>query len=74
MGNKEKKELSEDVESFLDPQSRQWCSRRRIPYRRGYLLYGPSGTGKSSLSFSIAGYFHLDIYNICFSNISEDYL
>ncbi|OAA63264.1 mitochondrial chaperone BCS1 [Niveomyces insectorum RCEF 264] len=72
MSKKEKKELLEDVESFLDPESRQWYSRRRIPYRRGYLLYGPSGTGKSSLSFSIAGCFHLDIYNICLSNISED--
>ncbi|KAH6668461.1 hypothetical protein B0J14DRAFT_488341, partial [Halenospora varia] len=37
-------------------------SNRGIPYRRGYLLYGPPRTGKSSLSLSIAGACDLDIY------------
>ena len=30
---------------------------RGIPLRRGYLFWGPPGTGKSSLSFSLAGLF-----------------
>ncbi|RAH48676.1 P-loop containing nucleoside triphosphate hydrolase protein, partial [Aspergillus brunneoviolaceus CBS 621.78] len=32
------------------------------PYRRGYLLHGPPGTGKSSLCFAIAGHLGLDLY------------
>lgn len=37
-------------------------TNRGIPYRRGYLFHGPPGTGKTSLSFAIAGVFGLDIY------------
>ncbi|KAF5020095.1 hypothetical protein F66182_7883 [Fusarium sp. NRRL 66182] len=50
-----------DIDRFLEPSTRKWYTDRGIPYRRGYLLHGPSGTGKSSLSFSIAGNFRLDL-------------
>jgi chaperone BCS1 len=61
--SKEKKTaLLEDIKSFLDLESRAWYAERGIPYRRGYLLYGPAGTGKSSLSLSIAGECDLDVY------------
>lgn len=39
-----------------------------IPYRRGYLLHGPPGSGKSSFIQALAG--SLD-YNICVLNLSE---
>jgi chaperone BCS1 len=39
-----------------------------IPYRRGYLLYGPPGCGKSSFIFALAGELE---YNICVLNLSE---
>lgn len=39
-----------------------------IPYRRGYLLYGPPGSGKSSFIQALAGDLE---YNICILNISE---
>lgn len=39
-----------------------------IPYRRGILLYGPPGSGKSSFIQSLAG--SLD-FNICVMNLSE---
>ncbi|KAF8855973.1 P-loop containing nucleoside triphosphate hydrolase protein, partial [Acephala macrosclerotiorum] len=66
-----KTELLEDIEHFLDPTSQQWYSDRGIPYRRGYLLYGSPGTGKSSLSLSVAGHFGLDIYTLSLSDINE---
>jgi chaperone BCS1 len=35
-----------------------------IPYRRGYLLSGPPGTGKSSLILALASHFELPIYAV----------
>ena len=62
LDEKVKKELLTDMRDYLHPFTRRWYSNRGIPYRRGYLLHGPPGTGKSSLSFAIAGYFKLKIY------------
>ena len=38
------------------------CSFTGIPFRRGYLLYGAPGSGKTSMIHSIAGELGLDIY------------
>jgi hypothetical protein len=37
----------QDVGRFME--SRDWCEERGIPWRRGWLLGGPPGTGKTSL-------------------------
>lgn len=55
-----------DVEQFLS--SAEWYHKRGIPYRRGYLLHGPPGSGKSSFIFALAG--HLN-YSICVLNLSD---
>ena len=34
---------------------------RGIPYRRGYLLHGPPGCGKSSFIYALAGHLSFDI-------------
>lgn len=36
-----------DVEQFLDPKTESWYHKKGVPYHRGYLLYGPPGSGKS---------------------------
>lgn len=41
--------------------SREWYAERGLPYRRGYLLYGPPGCGKSSFIFALAGHLGLNI-------------
>lgn len=41
--------------------SRDWYAERGLPYRRGYLLYGPPGCGKSSFIFALAGHLGLNI-------------
>uniref|UniRef100_A0A6B2LQT6 ATPase AAA-type core domain-containing protein n=1 Tax=Arcella intermedia TaxID=1963864 RepID=A0A6B2LQT6_9EUKA len=47
-------ELYKDVVDFLN--NSDWYSTRGIPYRRGYLLYGPPGCGKSSFVQALAGH------------------
>ncbi|PFH62744.1 hypothetical protein XA68_12172 [Ophiocordyceps unilateralis] len=65
-----KQELIDDAADYLDPTTRRWYANRGIPYRRGYLLHGPPGTGKSSLSLALAGYFGIKIYMVSLSSAS----
>ena len=37
-----------DIKRFQ--QAGQWYSEKGVPYRRGYLLHGPPGTGKTSFT------------------------
>lgn len=61
-----KDSVVDDVKDFLSRQ--QWYTNRGIPYRRGYLLYGPPGSGKSSFIQSLAG--ELD-FGVAMVNLSE---
>ncbi|GAD96758.1 mitochondrial chaperone BCS1, putative [Paecilomyces variotii No. 5] len=61
-----KERIVADVKDFMG--SHQWYYDRGIPYRRGYLLYGPPGSGKSSFIQALAG--ELD-YDIAILNLSE---
>ena len=47
----------------------EWYHERGIPYRRGYLLHGPPGCGKSSFIYALAG--HLK-YDICMLSLNSD--
>ncbi|KAG5457031.1 MAG: P-loop containing nucleoside triphosphate hydrolase protein [Olpidium bornovanus] len=59
-------EILRDVRDFL--ANGKWYNDRGIPYRRGYLLHGPPGSGKSSFIHALAGELG---YNICLLNLSE---
>ena len=47
---------------------RSWYVERGIPYRRGYLLHGPPGSGKTSFITALAGELGFDI---CVLNLGE---
>lgn len=66
-----KQDLIADVTDYLNPATRRWYANRGIPYRRGYLLHGPPGTGKSSLSLALAGFFKMRIYIVSLSSLSS---
>ncbi|KIX99581.1 uncharacterized protein Z520_05157 [Fonsecaea multimorphosa CBS 102226] len=67
LDNDQKAAILKDFNDFLHPRTARWYSNRGIPYRRGYLFHGPPGTGKTSLSFALAGVFGLDIYCLALS-------
>jgi chaperone BCS1 len=62
----EKEALLQDVENIL--ASRQRYRRLGVPYHRGYLLYGPPKTGKTSLVSGMAARFGISIYAV---NLTE---
>ncbi|OBT63018.1 hypothetical protein VE03_08189 [Pseudogymnoascus sp. 23342-1-I1] len=70
MDESTKADLLADMRDYLHPHTQRWYWNRGIPYRRGYLLYGAPGTGKSSLSLAIAGYFKLKIYIVSLNSPS----
>ncbi len=51
--------ITNDIYEFLT--NKQWYFERGIPYRRGYLLYGQPGSGKSSFVTAVAGHIGYDI-------------
>jgi chaperone BCS1 len=59
-----KSDIIRDAEYYYSEQSRQFFADCGIPYRRGYLFFGPPGTGKSSFSAALAGHLQCDIYHI----------
>ena len=65
----QKASIVRDINEYLHPVTARWYASRGIPYRRGYLFHGPPGTGKTSLSFALAGIFGLPVYCISLNEV-----
>jgi chaperone BCS1 len=68
--NDEKKILYNDIENFL--ANKKYYGERGIPYKRGYLLHGKPGNGKSTTILALAKKFNKDVYNLNISTIGND--
>ncbi|XP_044507306.1 AAA-ATPase At3g50940-like [Mangifera indica] len=57
-----KRKLMEDLDRFV--KRKEFYKRVGKAWKRGYLLFGPPGTGKSSLIAAMANYLNFDIYDL----------
>jgi hypothetical protein len=58
--------VRQDFEHFL--QHERWFARHRLPFRRGYLFYGPPGNGKTSVIRVMAAHPAVSAFTLDFSN------
>ncbi|KAI9008645.1 P-loop containing nucleoside triphosphate hydrolase protein [Hyaloraphidium curvatum] len=61
-----KEDLVNDIRTFQT--SRDWYAGCGVPYRRGYLLFGPPGCGKSSIIVALAGHLGLSVCVVSLSS------
>lgn len=62
MGTEMKQSLMDDLALFV--KRKDYYKRIGKAWKRGYLLHGPPGTGKSSLVAAIANYLKFDVYDL----------
>ncbi|KAJ5462303.1 hypothetical protein N7530_010508 [Penicillium desertorum] len=72
LDQEQKQDFLDDIKEYLHPRTRRWYTNRGIPYRRGYLLHGPPGTGKTSLCFAAAGILGLKLYLLDLNSTALD--
>ncbi|XP_062110634.1 AAA-ATPase At3g50940-like [Humulus lupulus] len=70
MDEKLKKELVDDLDRFV--KRKEFYKRVGKAWKRGYLLFGPPGTGKSSLIAAMANYLKFDIYDLELTHLNSN--
>jgi chaperone BCS1 len=65
----EKEELVQDIEKFKSARERY--RKLGVPYHRGYLFYGPPGSGKTSVVSALAGRFGMSVYAINLTDLND---
>lgn len=66
----QKRLLIEDLESFM--LSADWYKSRAIRYKRGFLLHGQPGNGKTTVATGIAEYSARDVYILNLNSLEND--
>ena len=70
MDRSAKNSLLADMKRFIGAP--QWYADRGIPYRRGYLLSGPAGTGKTSLVHALASELEMAVASLNMGTLEKD--
>ncbi|XP_057807611.1 AAA-ATPase At4g30250-like [Salvia miltiorrhiza] len=65
-----KKHLLEDLTAFAD--GKDFYAKIGRAWKRGYLLYGPPGSGKSSLIAAMANFLRYDVYDLELSKVKDN--
>lgn len=65
-----KKQIMEDLKAFAS--GREFYHRVGRAWKRGYLLYGPPGSGKSSLIAAMANYLCYDVYDLELTKVTDN--
>ncbi|PRQ54402.1 putative ATPase, AAA-type, core, AAA-type ATPase domain-containing protein [Rosa chinensis] len=65
-----KKQLTEDLTTFST--GKEFYHRVGRAWKRGYFLYGPPGSGKSSLIAAMANYLCYDVYDLELTKVSDN--
>eukprot|EP00258_Populus_trichocarpa_P032875 XP_024448894.1 AAA-ATPase At4g25835-like [Populus trichocarpa] len=65
-----KRQIMEDLKAFAS--GREYYHRVGRAWKRGYLLYGPPGSGKSSLIAAMANYLCYDVYDLELTKVTDN--
>lgn len=70
IGQDLKARIQLELEMFA--RSKQYHHKLGRVWKRSYLLYGPSGTGKSSFIAAVANFLNYDVYNVNLWQVMDD--
>jgi len=61
-----------DARRWYTEKTKKWYESMCIPWRRGYLLHGDPGSGKTSFVYAVASDLRMNIYMLGLSEIKSD--
>ncbi|CAM0905598.1 unnamed protein product [Alopecurus aequalis] len=67
----QKQNIMDDLEDFRN--NKDYYRRIGRAWKRGYLLFGPPGTGKSTMIAAMANYLNYDVYDIELTTLHTNY-
>lgn len=65
-----KQQLMDDLKAFSE--GKEFYHKIGRAWKRGYLLHGPPGSGKSSLIAAMANFLHYDVYDLELSKVTDN--